>query len=78
MLDLTISKLIPPEAMEKWDRYDYKVISPSSIEDGLLVTVVLKNGDGSSVFVQFPLATKPSRMELVSKRGKRKLIPWEI
>lgn len=44
----TLLERIPPKLLRAWDHEDYKVFSPVSLDDNALVTVVLRNKDGSS------------------------------
>jgi len=47
---MTIGDLLKkrhPEAMEKWDTWDFTVYGPTSLDDEFEITVHLMNRDGS-------------------------------
>jgi len=53
LLDLLKEKY--PDTMILWDRWDYTVLSPVSLDDAPIVQVVLKNKSGKFFSWQIPL-----------------------
>ena len=54
----TIGEKMPPEALKKWDRWDYRIYAPLSFDDEARLHVVLTNQDGSTQDVVFQIVHK--------------------
>jgi len=46
-----VIRAVRPEALEKWDRWSYKICPPISLDDSSYLRVVLTNKDGSYMTV---------------------------
>ena len=44
-----------PEVVKLWDRYDYKIHAPVSLDDAPTIQITLKNRNKSQVMLQIPL-----------------------
>jgi len=48
---------------DKWDGFDYSVISPISLDDLAIVTVILKNEDGSKINITLRIVATAGKIE---------------
>ena len=46
-----------PQVLEVWDRWDYKVLGPLSLDDAPQVVVILKNKNGTQVGLVLPVVS---------------------
>lgn len=44
-----------PEAVKNWDKWDYKIVAPVSLDDVPAITVILKNKNGMFVALELPV-----------------------
>lgn len=56
----TILRMIPSATLNEWDRWDYRIVSPASVDDEPFVYVFLKNKDGSNIQIKLPMGRASS------------------
>jgi len=52
----TIYDLLPDAVKQQWDQEDYKILSPESLDDKPVITVILINKNETELVVTLPIA----------------------